>query len=90
MGVACSPAPGLPLQQQALWGSRPLTPTRHSAPTTPSRVDLASLQLFQQLLVKNNFFRACQLPSEPLCNPQAPDTRPWWLGPQSQELQTGF
>lgn len=59
-------------------------------PTTPSRVDLASAQLFQQLLVKNNFFRARQLPPEPLCNPQAPDASPWWLGPQSWELQTRF
>ena len=57
-------------------GSRPPIPACHSAPTTPSQADLASPQLFQRLLVKNNFVRARQLPPEPLCNPQAPHTSP--------------
>ena len=71
-------------------GSRPPIPACHSAPTTPSQADLASPQLFQRLLVKNNFVRARQLPPEPLCNPQAPDTSPPPPCSVSWELQTGF
>ena len=60
-----------------------------SAPT-PAPAGRAGLLLPLQLLsVKNNFFRARQLPPKPLRNPLAPDTTPhpaWWLGPQPTPL----